>query len=152
MGMTTVLYGYIYAPGQAAAMNAACIAALQDDDRIICLTPDLFALPNLMENHSYNDQLITFGTLYKNLGIAVQWPKWRVKFEALLRTMSWDSARVYLDVEGEGRYEYTWTGHRDDDLDDDTLAAASAAERHDLWLRPTERWTFAGGRIGDSEY
>jgi hypothetical protein len=38
MGMTTVLYGYIYASGEAAEMNAARIASLPDDDKIIYLT------------------------------------------------------------------------------------------------------------------
>jgi hypothetical protein len=69
----------------------------------------------------------------------------------LLRTLSWDRARVYLDVEEEGRYEYNWTGLRQDDLDDETLPPGIAGLEA-LFRRPTERWKFAGGRVGDSEY
>jgi hypothetical protein len=146
--MTTVLYGYIYGLPSAAEINAQRIETLPMDDDDPYLTPDLFSVP--LQIHSYNDHLITFGTLYKNLGIAVQWPKWREKFEALLRTLSWDRVRVYLDVEEEGRYEYTWTGLRQDD-DDETLPAG-IGRLEALFRRPTERWTFAGGRVGDSEY
>jgi hypothetical protein len=81
----------------------------------------------------------------------VQWPQWKEKFEALLRTLSWDRARVYLDVEDEGRYEYTWTGLRQDDDDDETLPLGIGRPEA-LYRRPTERWTFAGGRLGESEY
>src|SRR5215831_18309202 len=108
MGMTTVSYGCIFAPGYAAEMNAARIASLPDDDKIIYLTPDLFAVPHVTVNHSYNDHLITFGTLYKNFGPGEPWDRWREKFEALLRTMNWYSARVYLEVEDEARYQYDW--------------------------------------------
>ena len=39
MGMTTMLYGNICAPGEAAELNAARITSLPDDDKIIYLTP-----------------------------------------------------------------------------------------------------------------
>lgn len=149
MGNTTVLYGYIYGLPSAAEINAQRIAALPINEEDPYLTPDLFSVP--LQIHSHNDHLITFGTLYKNLGITVEWPQWRVKFETLLRRLSWDHARVYLDVEDEGRYEFTWTGHREDDIVDETLPPGIAGLEA-LYRRPTEHWTFAGGRVGNSEY
>jgi hypothetical protein len=127
VGNTTVLYGYIDGVASTAELNAQRIATLPMDDEDPYLTPDLFSVP--LQIHSYNDHLITFGTLYKNFGIAVQWPQWREKYEAMLRTLSWDRARVYLDAEDEGRYEYAWTGLRQDDDDDETFPQGLPAWR-----------------------
>jgi hypothetical protein len=150
MGMTTMLHGYIYAPGEAAELNAARIRSLPDDDKIIYLTPDLFALPNLMENHSYNDQLITFGTLYKNFEPGGKWDQWREKFEALLRTMNWGSARVYLDVEADRRFQYDWEATWPPEPARDPADTTPSWLRQP-WIPPIEEWTFTEARIGDSE-
>jgi hypothetical protein len=106
MGMTTMLYGSIYAPGEAAELNAVCSASQPDEDHIIYLTPDLCALPHLQVNHSYNDQLITFGAHYNIVEPGGKWDQRRAKFEVLPRTVNGYSAGVYLDVVGERRYEY----------------------------------------------
>ena len=132
-------------------MNAARIASLPDDDKIIYLTPDLFALPDVHVNHSYNDQLITFGTLYKNFGPGATWDQWRAKFEALLRTMTWYSARVYLDVEAEARYQFDWGAEWPPEPARDQTSLGPSGRRTP-WTPPIEHWTFAEARIGDSEY
>jgi hypothetical protein len=149
MGMTTVLYGHIYAPGEAAEMNAASIAALPEDDPWPYLTHDLFSLPHM--HHSYNDQLISFGTLYKNLEPGASWDRWQAKFEALLRTMVWDVAHVYLDVESEGRYHFTWKRDEWQWSVYETPKAAMDAFG-EMTVRPVERWTFSGGRTGEAEF
>ena len=61
MGYATILYGYILAYGENASLNAAHIAALGRQDAWPHLTSDLFAMPEM--EHSYNDHLITFGTI-----------------------------------------------------------------------------------------
>jgi hypothetical protein len=101
--------------------------------------------------HSYNDQLITFGALLKNFGPGPSWDVWQTKFEALLRTMAWDVANVSLDIESDGRYYYIWK--QDDwhwsDYDRVDVAFHALGENA---RRPVERWTFSGGRRGESEF
>lgn len=67
-------------------MNEARIYSLGTEDTWPYLTTDLFALPRM--EYTYNDQLIVFGTIFKNFGVTSGWPEWCAKFEALLRTMA----------------------------------------------------------------
>ena len=102
-------------------------------------------------NHSYNDQLITFGTLYENFGPGKTWDRWREEFEALLRTMNWYSARVYLDAEDEARHQFDWSAEWPPETARDETSIGPS-RRRTPWMPPIERWTFAEARIGDSEY
>jgi hypothetical protein len=65
--------------------------------------------------------------------------------------MNWYSARVYLDVEDEARYQYDWEAEwPPEPARDETSIGPSG--RRTTWTPPIERWTFAVARIGDSEY
>lgn len=71
MGNATILNGYIVAYGENASLNAASIAALDRQDAWPYLTSDLFAVPDI--EHSYNEHLISFGTVYKNFDLNAGW-------------------------------------------------------------------------------
>lgn len=124
MGHISIVHGYIFGLGEWAQDNAARIAALPEHDTRPYLTRDMFAVPSM--KHSYGDQLITFGLVYNR--VEVRWQDWLEKFEALLRTMYWDEAHVYLETELWGNYHYVWT----------PLPEAAGDG-------PTQRWTFSGG-------
>ena len=104
--------------------------------------------------HSYNDLLITFGTVYKNLNLEHGWPEWRAIFEALLRTMSWYNANVNLDIESFGRCHFTWQQdmwhHTDYEWPKDMQRAS--ADMREVSRNPVERWTFSGGPEDDPEH
>ena len=145
MGNATVLHGYILAHGENSEWNAARIAALTRQDSWPYLTSDLFAVPEI--EHGYNDHLISFGTVYKNLDLNTGWPEWRTKFEGLLRAMSWTQAHVYLDIEAFGRCHYIWTQDMwhptDFDLPQDTKRTLAALR--EVVRMPVDRWIFSGG-------
>lgn len=151
MGNSTILYGYILAYGENASLNATRIAALGRQDAWPHLTSDLFAVPDL--EHSYNDHLISFGTVYKNFDLNAGWPEWRVKFEGLLRTMPWAVAHVYLEIESFGRCHFQWMQdmwrRSAFDLPQDAKRALTALR--EARRAPVERWTFSGGPIGNSD-
>jgi hypothetical protein len=119
-------------------MNATSIFALPREDTWPSLTFDLCVVPRM--EHSYNHLLITFATTHKNVDMRYGWSEWRAKFEALLRTMSWYSANVYLDIESFGRCHFTWK-------EDMQLAFADFRE---VSRNPVERWTFSGRPLDDA--
>lgn len=123
MGHISIVHGYIEGLGVHAHHNAERIAALPEHDTRPYLTRDMFAVPSM--KHSYENQLITFGLVYNR--VELRWQAWLEKFEALLRTMYWDEAHVYLQTDLWGSYHYVWS----------PLPVVS-----DL---PTQQWTFSGG-------
>ncbi len=152
MGNTTILYGYILAPGDGSDLNTASVAALPEKDSWPYLTSDLFAIPAM--EHTYNDQLLTFGTVYKNLDLGSGWLAWRAKFEALLRTMCWDEAHVYLNIENFGRCHFAW---KQDVWRPSDFAWPQGTKRalsilRETTRKPVDRWTFSGGPLEESNH
>jgi hypothetical protein len=123
VGHTSVVHGYIFGMGTNVSENVASIAALPEHDTRPYLTRDMFALPHM--DHSYWDQLIAFGLVYNR--VELWWEAWLEKFEALLRTMYWDEAHVYLQTDLWGSYHYVWT----------PLPIEMSG--------PVQQWTFSGG-------
>ena len=131
MGSFTTLHGYILGIGTHAAENAARIATLPEiDERPVPLPRGMFAVP--ANENNYWDQVIAFGLLYN--GVQSHWEDWLAKFEALLRTLYWEEAHVYLETEDSGSYHFQW---RVDPPEEEEAAAA-------FWQGPTVRWIYRG--------
>src|SRR5690242_17558338 len=106
-----MLHGYIYGLLGYSEENASAVFALPREDDSPYLTFDLFAVPRI--DLIYDDLLVTFGNVYKNLfPDSPQWEVWRGKFEALSRTMHWDEAHLFLEVEAFGNYLFVWQQDR----------------------------------------
>ena len=131
MGHFTTLFGYINCDEDFFEENRESINALSADDTWPYLTRDLFAAPN--SEHSYDGQLITFGTIYN--GVERVWEEWLNKFEKLLRTMHWSDAHVYLQTEWWGNYHYTWQ----------FLIPNTASLMEDTTSPSSDHWDFFGG-------
>lgn len=129
MGHMSYLHGYIIGDYNYAQANRDCIANLPANDTWPYLTRDLFAVP--AKEHSYDGQLISFGTAYN--GVETNWEAWLSKFEALLRSMYWLEAHVYLQTEIWGAYHYVWKSTTSVEISRDGLEL------------PVQRWTFSGG-------
>ena len=121
MGHPTEVFGYILGIDEFARENGERIAALPEEDSGPSLTRDMFAVPRI--EHSYLGHLIPFGLVYKN--VEIFWEAWLTKFEALLRTMYWDEAHVYLHTDCWGSFHYKWVPTDDE------------------W--PHKTWEFSGG-------
>src|SRR5262245_37123370 len=116
MGHPTKLWGYIDSDEESAEANAARIDALpserEQSDRLPLFTREMFATPR----KGYLGQLITFGHYYN--GVEARWSVWREQFEALLRTLQWDEAHVWLETDLWGDYHCWWKrSSRHDELD-----------------------------------
>lgn len=129
MGHFTIVYGYINGLGDYSEENVRGILALPEVDTWPYLTKDLFAVPS--REHSYWDQVFTFGNLYN--GVERAWDQWLLKFEVLLRGMYWFEAHVHLQTEIWGAYHYIWKPLSPIDLKGDALSS------------PVQEWTFSGG-------
>lgn len=129
MGHSSEVHGYILGDGDYAEHNRARIAALPENDTWPYLTRDLFAIPR--PEHSYESHLISFGTVYN--GVESAWEAWLGKFEALLRTLYWSDAHVYLQTELWGSHHYVWKSVR------------SAEEVNEGISGPVHTWAFSGG-------
>lgn len=117
MGHESIIYGYIegscgpaddYRRYQRA--NRAVIQSLPAQDAFPCLTASMFSIPgdDYCEG-TYRAQVIHFGATMKSP--ECQWNVWLDKFEALLRRLYWDTARVHLEPDGteiSGRWTYKW--------------------------------------------
>jgi hypothetical protein len=106
MGHATKLWGYIDADEEYAAENASRIAALPSEDErqdgIPLFTREMFSAPQ----KGYLGQLMTFGRYYN--GVETRWTLWREAFEALLRTLEWNQAHVWLETDLWGDYHCWW--------------------------------------------
>jgi hypothetical protein len=125
-------------------LNQAAIDALPREDDYPPLTRDLFTVPMNYTQHGvafYRRQVIHFGASFSNF--SENWHEWLPKFEALLPRLYWDEARLHLEIELYGEYEYRWRA---------AWPTEDPSWRHSP-RTPTTEWTFTGGprdfRIGD---
>lgn len=130
MGHFSVVHGYIDCDDD--ERNRARIAALPEHDTWPFLTRDLFTFP--AHEHAYWEQVISFGAMYN--GVERAWDVWLGKFEALLRTLDWHEAHVYLETELWGAYHYVWKPVPDSE--DKPVEGSEPAE-------PKPEWVFSGG-------
>ena len=72
------------------------------------LPKDSFNL-NLLnsENYRYNP-ILTFGRTYKYLTGGNEWKQLILKFEHILMNLNFDNAKMYLETEFLGNYEFLW--------------------------------------------
>lgn len=84
------------------------LAALPPEDEYPPLTRNMFSLtsPDYRTPGTYKYVVVHFGLAIKD--IREDWDTWLDKFECFLELLEWDWARLHLDLEREGRYEYQW--------------------------------------------
>jgi hypothetical protein len=129
MGHISIVHGYILGDGVYLPENRESFAALPEQDNRPYLTRDMFAFPS--DEHTYEPQIITFGATYS--GVEGHWESWLEKFEAILRTLYWSEAHVYLITEFWGAHHYIWKPTR-------TQEEWEAGNDG-----PVDRWVFSGG-------
>jgi len=116
-------------------LNYAAVAALPAEDDYPPLTRGMLTVPmdfGRPRSAFFREQVIHFGTSFNHL--SQSWHLWLEKFEDLLRRLYWSEARVHLQVELNGEFDYRWQ------------AAWSGTPP---WLRSppetTTEWRFEGG-------
>jgi len=139
MAHRTILHGYIdeqLIAKSYSQRNDARIAALPICARGHCplITRDLFAVPHYVSM----GRIIPFGAAYN--GVEGRWNRWRDEFEALLRTLYWWEAQVWVETEVWGAYHCTWTSIQPDVTDDTSESSPAPA----VELQPITLWRYRG--------
>jgi hypothetical protein len=137
LGHVTRLHGYIFNWLRHEEDNRARLAALPETEEDAApLTRDMFASAGLSYDAA---QFIAFARGYN--GVEQHWVEWRAKFEALLRTMYWNEAHVYLETEQWGIYHFWWERRWLDENYDDRQSEEAGRDEED---RPTTEWEYHG--------
>ena len=140
MSWDSSIFGLITVPlawDGAVELNAAALERLPDEDEYPYLCRSMFGATN--QSHCYREQAIHFGTTMKAL--PEFWDKWLVKFEDLLRQMSWFSVTARLETEYFSNYDYWWIA-----MD------FTPGQPVETWERGEGPWTYAEfKRLRDKE-
>lgn len=87
--------------------NKKAILALPTVDDWPFLVQEMFSFPRFrMDGSVGQTNVIHFGMSYK--GVEYEWSEWINKFEALLKSMYWQSAVVHLETELTGLHTFMW--------------------------------------------
>lgn len=72
------------------------------------LPKESFNLALLNSEHYRYNPILTFGRTYKYLTGGNEWRQLILKFEHILMSLNFDNAKMYLETEFMGNYEFTW--------------------------------------------
>lgn len=72
------------------------------------LPKESFNLNLLNSDHYRYNPILTFGRTYKYLTGGNEWRQLVLKFEHILMNLNFDNAKMYLETEFMGNYEFTW--------------------------------------------
>ena len=111
------------------------LRTMKPDQNFPWLRADMFNVGPTTLPYYYQRPVVTFGTSYKNLDGGSNWSEFILKFEYLLAKLDFDYARIRLETECFGDYEFFW-GQK-------TGAPASFYGNTDLIER--DRWFFGYG-------
>lgn len=117
-------------------LNLAVVESLPFEDEYPPLTRGVFTVPMDFGRRGsafYREQVIHFGASFNNL--SESWHLWLAKFEQLLRRLYWSEARLHLQMELHGSYDYRWTA----------VWGGDSPPWYCSPPEPTSEWKFEGG-------
>jgi hypothetical protein len=138
MGHISIIYGNIigapcYRDRALHRINKSVIESLPiDDKKWPRIERSMFLVPDPDLSKLYRDQVIVFGTSYKE--VEQDWEEWLQKFESILMELYWISATVHLETELIGTHTYEWVY---DSNQPDNFVSENP--------KPTSKWNFSGG-------
>ncbi|MDC1161896.1 hypothetical protein OAT18_00485 [Tenacibaculum sp.] len=110
------------------------INSLGNDNTYPQLNTDMFGV-GITEPTYYEDSVIVFGATYKQ--IEYDWISFILKFEHILRNVGFDTAKIQLETEILGTYNFFWKSkHSKDSFDSEEK------------LIETDEWFFGYGNRG----
>lgn len=110
------------------------INSLKIDNTYPQINSEMFGV-GISEPTYYEDPLIVFGATYKQ--VEYDWTSFILKFEHILRNVGFDTAKIQLETEILGTYNFFWKSkHSKDSFDDKEK------------LIETEEWFFGYGNRG----
>lgn len=111
------------------------VKSMEIDENYPWIRPEMLNLCGEERPYYYENPIATFGATYKNLDGGVSWSEFILKFEHLLKQIKFDFARIRLETEFMGDYEFFWGAKRG-------VEKEFYAEKH---LIESEKWFFGYG-------
>ncbi len=144
MDRRTIVYGYIEGARCGSAernqrmrlLNETALASLPIEDDSPMLVRSMLSISSGEPGASPLDHIIHFGCSLRSQ--ESEWSRWRIKFEALLRRLCWESAKVHLVNERWEPYTYSWLASEDE------IRRLQNAEQP----APVQDWVAVGGPRG----
>ena len=106
MGCISIVYGMIKLNDIDSFQRT--IHNIKPDENYPWLRAEMFNTNTIAHPHYYESPITTFGATYKNLEGGVDWSEFILKFEYLLDKVDFDYARIRLETEFLGDFEFFW--------------------------------------------
>jgi hypothetical protein len=106
MGSISIVHGIIIV--EDINLYKAVVNSLNVDENYPWIRPEMWNLCGEERPYYYENPIATFGATYKNLDGGVSWSEFILKFENILSQIKFDFARVRLETEFMGDYEFFW--------------------------------------------
>lgn len=135
MGVQTIIHGRINLNGDF-AKSKKFIRTLKDDDRYPWIRTEMFSLGASERPYYYDEPILGFATDYK--GLEYYWTSFIIKFENVLQNIEFDTAKIQMETEFLGTYNFFWKSKSGID---------KKFEEGDYFIE-TEKWYFGYGYRG----
>jgi hypothetical protein len=112
------------------------IQTLDRDENYPWIRPEMWNLCGEERPYYYDHAIASFAASYKNLDGGIEWSEFILKFEHFLRQLDFDFARIRLETEFTGDYEFFWEAKKN---------AARESFKQDQLIE-CKKWFFGFGR------
>lgn len=115
MGEISIIHGIIMV--EDVDLYKEAINAMDSDDNFPWVRPEMFNLCGEKWPYYYDTPVATFGATYKRLNGGVELSEFILKFEHFLQQIKFDFAKIRLETEFMGGFEFFWSikrGNKDE--------------------------------------
>lgn len=134
MGVQTIIHGHIILEGDC-EKSRQYIKNLKADNNYPYLSSEMFSLGASESPYFYRNPVISFGVSYKEMEDELD--AFLLKFENILRNIEFESARLHMETEFFGNYNFYWA----------SKAWTKSVNEEDALIE-TEEWFFGYGHRG----
>lgn len=135
MGVQTIVHGYIVLEGDS-EKSRQYIKSLEADHEYPYLRSEMFSLGASGSPYFYRNPIISFGATYKEMEDELD--LFLLKFENVLRNIEFESAKLQMETEFFGNYNFYWSSKQRNIV----------SFKEDDALIETEEWFFGYGHRG----
>ncbi|MCW3170018.1 hypothetical protein OMO38_15950 [Chryseobacterium sp. 09-1422] len=112
MGVQTIVHGRISLKGDF-EKSRQFIKSLSNDDKYPWIRTEMFSIGASERPYFYDEPIIGFASSYK--GLENDWTSFILKFENVLRNVEFDTAKIQMETEFYGTYNFFWKSKTSND-------------------------------------
>lgn len=105
MGVQTIIHGRISLKGNF-EKSRQFIKSLCNDEKYPWIRTEMFSLGSSERPYFYDEPIIGFASSYK--GLEDDWTSFIIKFENVLNNIEFDTAKIQMETEFYGTYNFFW--------------------------------------------